>query len=121
MGQIKNIKLHIVTDIKKTLRILLRQPRWANIQRNRRTQQSRAKHAVRTSVFTSRTREKQLKQSRKCTSGKLTGILKMLLPRNRSFPSDALTAVWAIKLKLKLTVALREDGLSNQLNSYCSF
>merc|ERR1712168_256903 len=115
MGQIKNIKLHIVTDIKVTI------PIWASIQQSQRIQPSHAKHEAPTSECTLRTPEKQLKPSRRCTSGKPTDISKTFSSRNRSFHSGGSVVVWGVKLKLKLMAALKEDGPSSLLNSCYSF
>merc|ERR1712189_44947 len=113
MGQIKNIKLHIVT--------ILRLSKWANIPLNPKTRPNHAKHEVPTSACTSRTHEKQLKPSRRCTSGRPTDTSRMWSPRSRSFHSDDSTEVLAAKHKPKLTDALKEDGPSSPLNSCCSF
>merc|ERR1712168_47672 len=115
MGQIKNIKLHIVTDIKVTI------PIWASIRQSRRIQPSHAKHEVPTSECTSRTPGKQLKPSKRCTSGKPTGISKMFFLRNKSFHSDDSVGELAVKLKPKLMDALKEDGPSSLLSSCCNF
>merc|ERR1712183_1044018 len=115
MGQIKNIKLHIVTDIKVTI------PIWASIQQSPRIPSSHAKHEVPTSECTSRTPEKQLKPSRRCTSEKPTDISKMFSLRNKSFHSDGSVVVSAVKLKPKLTDALKEDGPLSLLSSCCNF
>merc|ERR1711931_500596 len=113
MGQIKNIKLHIVTDIKT--------PKWVHIQQSQKIQPSHAKHEVLTSECTSRTPEKQLKPSRRCTSGKPTDISKMFFLRNKSFHSDDSVVELAVKLKPKLMDALKEDGPSSLLSSCCNF
>merc|ERR1712221_21594 len=52
MGQIKNIELHIVTDIKVT-----KPTKWASIPLNQKIQPSHAKHEVLISECTSRTPE----------------------------------------------------------------
>merc|ERR1712212_362506 len=115
MGTDKNIELHIVTDIKATI------PQWANIQQNQKIQPSHAKHVALISEFTSKTPGKQLKLSRKCTSGKPTGTLKTLLLKNRSFHSDDSMVVLVAKPKQKLMDVHKEDGRSSQLSSCCNF
>merc|ERR1712156_157665 len=104
MGQIKNIKLHIVTDIKIT-------KKWVNIQQSQKIQQNRAKHVARISEYISRIHVKQLKPSRRCTSEKRTDISKMSWRRSKSSPSDDSTEVWDAKLKQRPTGAPRDDGL----------
>ena len=53
--------------------------KWASTRQTLRTQQSHAKHVVHIFVCTSRTLEKLLKLSRRCTSGRLTGECVFLL------------------------------------------
>merc|ERR1712189_130967 len=77
MGQIKNIKLHIVTDIKTS--------KWVHIQQSQKIQPSHAKHEVLISECTSRTPEKQLKPSRKCTS-KANRYLKDVVAKKQIIP-----------------------------------
>merc|ERR1712228_104124 len=113
MGQIKNIKLHIVTDIKS--------PRWENIQQILKIQQNHAKLVVHIFEFISRTHEKQLKPSKRCTSGKPTDISKMSSRRNKSSRSEDSVEVSVVKLKPKPMVVPREDGPSSPLNSCCNF
>merc|ERR1712180_229945 len=97
MGQIKNIKLHIVTDIKT--------PKWVHIQQSQKIQPNPARHEAHISECTSRTPEKQLKPSRRC----------------KSFHSEGSAVVSVVKHRPKPMVALKVDGLSSLLNSCCNF
>merc|ERR1712183_94708 len=118
MGQIKNIKLHIVTDIKE-LEKISSSPRWRkNIQPILKIPQNRAKHVARISECISRTPVRQLKPSRRCTSGKPRGTSKMSWRKSKSFLPDDLLEELAERLNAKPTSALKEDGRSNQ-PSFC--
>merc|ERR1712142_999257 len=113
MGQIKNIKLHIVTDIKTA-----KMGKYSTEPENP-TKSCKARGSY-LRVHFKNTRE-TAQAIKKMHIRKPTDISKMSFLRNKSFHSDDSVVELAVKLKPKLMDALKEDGPLSLLSSCFNF
>merc|ERR1711962_1412266 len=115
-GQIKNIKLHIVTDIK--VEKPNKMGKYSTEPENP-TKSCKARGSY-LRVHFKNTRE-TAQAIKKMHIRKANRYLKDVVQRSKSFPSEGSVVVWAAKRRLKPMVALKVDGLSSLLNSCCNF
>merc|ERR1711909_249635 len=108
MGQIKNIKLHIVTDIKVIYITKGKMTKKYSTEPENPTKSCKARGSY-LRVHFKNTRE-TAQAIKKMHIRKQTDTSKMSLQRNKSSRSDDSVVVSVVKLKQKLTDALREDG-----------